>query len=260
MVTIAVVNQKGGVGKTTTSVNIAVGLAMNGWRVLLIDLDPQAHSTLGVRVESEEISVDQTVFGLFHAATIADIAVPTIEPNLKLVPSSIHLADVVDNLTSVIFREIKLKKALEAVQDEFDYIILDCNPSLGVLTINAIVAAEKFLIPTQPSFYALDGMGSLLTKIETTRPERSPNFDLRILLTMVKGHGKKRQAAAWKILEPLADRIFSTQIRMTETVENSQMTEDEDEMMAVVLSRQSANRGAQDYKRLVQEITELWPA
>ena len=260
MVTIAVVNQKGGVAKTTTSVNVAVGLAMNGWRVLLIDLDPQAHSTLGVRVESQEISADQTVFSLFYASSIADIVVPTIEPNLKLVPSSIHLALAVETLNSVIFREIKLKKALEAVQNEFDYVILDCGPSLGVLSINAIVAADKILIPTQLSMYSLDGLGSLLTTIETTRPERSPNFDLRILLTMVKGHGKERQATAWKILEPLADRILTTQIRATEAVEKSQMIEDEDEMMAVVLSRQSANRGAQDYKRLVQEITERWPA
>ena len=260
MVTIAVVNQKGGVAKTTTSVNVAVGLAMAGWRVLLIDLDPQAHSTLGVRVESEEISAEQTVSALFYNKGISDILVDTIEPNLKLVPASIHLALAVENLNSVIFREIKLKKALEAVRDDFDYVILDSGPNLGVLSINAIVAADKILVPTRLSMYSLDGLGALLNTIETTRPERAADFDLRILLTMVKGHGKERQAAAWKILEPLADRILATQIRETEAVEKSQMSEDEGEMMAVVLSRQSANRGAQDYKRLVQEITERWPA
>lgn len=260
MVTIAVVNQKGGVAKTTTSVNLAVGLAMSGWKVLLIDLDPQAHSTLGVRVESEDIGAERTVSALFYSSTIPDIWVDTIEPNLKLVPASIHLAHAVENLNSVIFREVKLKKALEAVQGDFDYVILDSGPNLGVLSINAIVAADKILVPTQLSMYALDGLGALLNTIETTRPERSATFDLRVLLTRVKGHGKERQAAAWKILEPLADRILTTQIRESEAVEKSQMSEDEDEMMAVVLARQSANRGAQDYKRLVQEITELWPA
>lgn len=258
MITIAVVNQKGGVAKTTTSVNLAVGLASNGYTVLLIDLDPQAHSTLALRIESEAIGAEQTVAALFHEGTLTDVMVDTIEPNLKLLPASIHLASAVETLYSVIFREVKLAKALEAVADRFDYVILDCAPNLGVLSINAIVAADKILIPTRLSMYSLDGLNALLNTIDKVKLD--PNgYDYRVVLTMVKGYGKERQAAAWKILSPLGERILATQIRETEAVEKSQMSEEE-EFMAVVLQKGSSNRGAQDYRSLVKEIIELWPA
>lgn len=258
MITIAVVNQKGGVAKTTTSVNLAVGLASNGYTVLLIDLDPQAHSTLALRIDSDEISAEQTVAALFHEGRLADVMVDTVEPNLKLLPASIHLASAVETLYSVIFREVKLAKALEAVTEQFDYVILDCAPNLGVLSINAIAAADKILIPTRLSMYSLDGLNALLNTIEKVKLD--PNgYDYRIVLTMVKGYGKERQAAAWKILSPLNDRILATQVRETEAVEKSQMNE-EDVFMAVVLQKGSSNRGAQDYRSLVKEIVELWPA
>jgi chromosome partitioning protein len=259
MVTIAVVNQKGGVAKTTTSVNLAVGLASSGYRVLLIDLDPQAHSTLALRIESEEISADQTVASLFYEGALGDILVDTIEPNLKLVPASIHLATAVESLYSVIFREVKLQKALVTVREKFDYVILDSAPNLGVLSINAVVAADKILIPTRLSMYSLDGLNALLNTIEKVKQEPE-EYDWRIVLTMVKGHGKERQATAWRILMPITDRILASQIRETEAIEKSQMSEDEDEIMAVVLQRQSSNRGAQDYRNLVKEIVDLWPA
>ena len=257
MITIAVVNQKGGVAKTTTSVNLAVGLAADGYRVLLIDLDPQAHATLGLRVDSDEITSQQTVAALFYDGTLNDITIDTSEPNLKLAPSCIHLATAVESLYSVIFREVKLSKALAAVSDQYDYVILDSGPNLGVLSINAIVAADKILIPTRLSMYSLDGLNALLNTIEKVK-QTPEDCDYRIVLTMVKGYGKERQAAAWKILTPLADHILTTQIRETEAVEKSQMAEEE-AFMAVVLQRQSANRGAHDYRSLVKEIKQLWP-
>lgn len=259
MVTIAVVNQKGGVAKTTTAVNIAVGIAATGWRVLLLDLDPQAHSTLALRINSDDIPADKTVAALFYDAQISDIMVDTIEPNLKLVPASIHLATAVESLYSVIFREVKLKKALDRVRGQFDYIILDSGPNLGVLSINAIVAADRILVPTKLSMYSLDGLNALLNTIAEVK-QAPEEYDWRILLTMVKGYGKERQAVAWNILAPLAGHILNTQIRETEAVEKSQMNEDEEEIMAVVLQKQSGNRGAQDYRALVKELVELWPA
>lgn len=259
MITIAVVNQKGGVAKTTTAVNLAVGLASSGYRVLLIDLDPQAHSTLALRIERDEITPEQTVARLFYEGAISDILLDTIEPNLKLVPASIHLATAVENLYSVIFREVKLAKSLSAVREEFDYVILDGPPNLGVLSINAIVAADKLLIPTRLSMYSLDGLDALLNTIEKVKQDPT-EYDWRILLTLVKGHGKERQAAGWRILSPISERILDTRIRETEAVEKSQMSEDEEEIMAVVLQRQSSNRGAQDYRSLVREIVERWPA
>lgn len=259
MVTIAVVNQKGGVAKTTTSVNLSVGLASQGYRVLLIDLDPQAHSTLALCVDSDTIPSEKTVAALFYEGTIPDIAVDTVEPNLKLIPASILLATAVENLYSVIFREVKLEKALATVSEAFDYVILDSGPNLGVLSINAIVAANKILIPTRLSMYSLDGLNALLTTIEKVK-QNPQEYDWRVLLTSVKGHGKERQAAAWKILSPISDKILTTQIRETEAIEKSQMLDEEDEIMAVVLQRQSSNRGAQDYRRLVREVLEIWPA
>jgi chromosome partitioning protein len=258
-VTIAVVNQKGGVAKTTTAVNLAVGMAATGWRVLLIDLDPQAHATLALRIDSDELNAEKTVAGLFYEGLVENILVDTIEPNLKLVPASIHLATAVESLYSVIFREVKLKKALDTVRDRFDYIILDSGPNLGVLSINAIVAADKILIPSRLSMYSLDGLNALLNTIGKVK--QSPEeYDWRILLTMVKGYGKERQASAWNILAPLSERILSTQIRETEAIEKSQMNEDEEQFMAVVLQKASGNRGAQDYRALVKELVELWPA
>jgi chromosome partitioning protein len=259
MITIAVVNQKGGVAKTTTSVNLAVGLASAGYRVLLIDLDAQAHSTLALRVDRDEIAAEQTVASLFYDRPLRDILVETIEPNLKLLPASIHLATAVESLYSVIFREVKIQKALATVTADFDYVILDSAPNLSVLSINAIVAADKILIPTKLSMYSLDGLNELLNTIEKVKP-LPEEYDWRILLTMVKGAGKDRQASAYRILEPLEARVLKTIIRETEAIEKSQMSEEEDEFMAVVLQRQSSNRGAHDYQALVKEVTELWPA
>ncbi len=258
MITIAVVNQKGGVAKTTTAVNLAVGLAGNGYRVLLIDLDPQAHSTMALRVDKDAIGAENTVASLFYDGKLHDIIADTIEPNLKLVPASIHLATAVENLYSVIFREVKISKALATVTTRFDYIIFDCPPNLGVLSLNALVAADKILIPTQLSMYSLDGLDALLTTIDKVKQE-SDEYEYRILLTRVKGHGKERQASAWKILMPLSDRILKTQIRESEAIEKSQMSEEEDEFMAVVMIPHVSNRGAQDYRSLVKEIIELWP-
>lgn len=254
---IAVVNQKGGVAKTTTAVNLAVGLAQKHYRVLLVDLDPQAHSTLALRVNSSTIGPEQTVVPLFYGGTLTDIVVDTVAANVQLVPASIRLATAVESLYSVTFREVKLAKALEAVTADFDYVFLDCAPTLSVLSVNAIVAATQILIPTPLSLYALDGLNELLNTIETLKPD--PNaFDWRVLFTRVKGHGKKRQAELARIIDPIADRILTTRIRETEAVEDSQS--DEEKIMAVVLRRGASNRGAQDYRRLVQEVTELWPA
>jgi chromosome partitioning protein len=191
---------------------------------------------------------------------VEEVAVETGEANLRLIPASIHLATAVETLYSVIFREIKLRKALDAVRDRYDYVLLDSGPNLGVLSVNALVAADRILIPTRLSMYSLDGLSALLDTIGRVK-EPGADYDWRILLTMVKGYGKERQANAWNLLEPVRERILTTRIRETEAVEKSQLRDDDAPgPMAVVREKGSANRGARDYQDLVKEVLELWPA
>lgn len=263
MVIVAVVNQKGGVAKTTTSVNLAVGLAMSGYRVLAIDLDPQAHFTLGLGMDSALVTVEETVIRLFYEepSILERIIINTPQENVRLVPASILLALAVENLSNVNFRETKLKKALAMLDNEFDYVIMDCAPNFSVLSVNALVAANKILVPTLLSYKSLTGFGDLLKTIRSVK-ENDYDHDLRVLFTRVKGTGKERQGKLREILAPVSERFLNTQIRETEAIERSEMPDDEEDnvIMTVVKERPSANRGAQDYWNLVKEITEIWPA
>jgi chromosome partitioning protein len=258
-ITLAVINQKGGVGKTTTSLNLAVSLAMGGFKVLAIDLDPQAHLTLGLQIEGDDLPAERTVAALFgRGGELGSIIVPSREPNLKAVPSSIRLARAAESFYSVVFRESKLREALSSIEASFDYVILDCGPSLGVLNVNALVAADRVLIPCPPSLYALDGLSDLLDTMQTVK-RGCDEWDWRILLTMVSGHAAERNQATTRLLAPLTGRLLQTQIRRTETIERSQFRDDE-RLSAVVLERQRSNRGASDYRALCKEIVTLWPA
>lgn len=258
MNTIAVINQKGGTGKTTTSVNLAAGIAKNGSKVLLVDLDPQAHATYGLGVDLDNLNGTPTIANVFSEDRIklSDIILDTFEDNLKLAPSDIPLAKASALLHARNFRETALQRALQSVEG-FDYVIIDCQPSLDVLSINALVASNKVLIPTQLAGHALRGLSDLLVTIESIK---DPNtYDWRILLTMVTGHGEERQQQAERILSPLKDRILKTKIRRTEAIEKSQMETDEEEMKPIIMHK-IWTRAAQDYRALVKEITSIWPA
>lgn len=255
---IAITNHKGGVAKTTTAVNLAAGLARKGYTVLLVDLDPQANATygLGVDLDDERTQTISQVFGS-ERLPISEVIVETSEPNLKLVPSDIRLVAAEMLLHARPFRETFLQKTLDGVSD-FDYVILDCPPSLHTLTINALVCANIVLIPTELTGHALKGLGNLLETMETVK--NGGAYDWKILLTKVSGHGEERQATAAKILSPLKPHILATKIRKTEAIERSQMEgEDEEPPTPVVLSK-VWNVGARDYRALVKEVLELWPA
>jgi chromosome partitioning protein len=259
MTTIAIINQKGGTGKTTTAVNLAVGLARPGARVLLVDLDPQAHATWTLGLNSDAFAPQQTVIALFQEQVpLQTLLVPTTEPNLTVLPSSIRIAKAVENLYSVIFREGVLQRALQSLEVPFQYVLLDCAPNFGVLSLNALVAADKILIPTQLAALPLSGLADLLDTLQAVK--QGQPHDWRILLTMTHGYGEARQQAAWKLLAPLQEHILQTQIRRTESIERSQGLEEDAQIHAVILEKGGGGQGARDYRNLVREVSALWPA
>lgn len=183
MRTIAVLNQKGGVGKTTTVVNTAAALAAVGLKVAVLDLDPQAHLTIHLGVEPENI--DSGSYKLLTQSAKFEEEILLVRPNLWLLPANINLVGAESELVSVVGRETILREALQSVEDKFDYAFIDCPPSLGLLTLNALAAAEEVMIPLQPHFLALQGFGKLLQTVELVNKRINPNLKVKwILLCM----------------------------------------------------------------------------
>jgi len=180
---IAVLNQKGGVGKTTTVVNTAAALAVIGQRVAVLDLDPQAHLTIHLGVEPE--TIESGSYKVLTQSAKFEEEILLVRPNLWLLPANINLVGAESELVSVVGRETILREAIAPARDKFDYIVIDCAPSLGLLTLNALAAADEVLIPLQPHFLALQGFGKLLQTIELVNKRINPNLKVKGILLCI---------------------------------------------------------------------------
>ena len=259
---IALMNQKGGVGKTTTTVNLGAALAEAGKRVCLIDLDPQAHLTINYGVEPSA-NVTSLYDVLCDDAPFLS-AIHKVDDNVALIPSSIDLAAAEIELVSVLGRETILKERMEAATHDFDYILIDCPPSLGLLTINALGVATEVIIPMQPHFLALQGFAKLLETVQLVNKRMNPSLRVSgVVLTMFDAQTKLTSevvaelegfiAAAKGTRAPWADaRIFQTKVRR-----NIKLAESPSFGQTIITYGPTSN-GAQDYRALAREVMAMW--
>ena len=247
--TLAIVNQKGGVGKTTTAVNLAAGLALAERPTLLVDLDPQGNATTGIGIQ--KTGLHPTVYHVLLGGEVTEKAIrPTVVPGLRILPSDIDLVGAEIELVGVERREHRLRAILESVAASYDYVVIDCPPSLGLLTINALVAADRVLVPLQCEFSALEGLAHLLKKtVKLVRDKLNPGLDLLgILLTMFDG----RTSLALQIREEV-NRYFPGQVFDTVIPRNVRLTEAPSHGRPVML-HDLRSSGSVAYLELTREV------
>ena len=251
---LAVVNQKGGVGKTTTAVNISAYLALEGVRVLLLDLDPQGNASSGVGVDRNSVSAS-TYDVLVEGKLVIESVLPTQIVNLSVLPANLDLAGAELQIMGMLSRETLLRQALAKVQDSFDFVIIDAPPSLGLLTLNALVAADGLLIPIQTEYYALEGISQLLKTIDLVKRQLNPRLETaKVILTMYDD----RTRLAKQVVEDVRT-YFGESASKTVVPRNVRLSESPSHGLPIALY-DPKSRGALAYQRIAKEVLEYGKA
>jgi len=249
---ISIFNQKGGCGKSTTCCNLGAYLSRHGKRVLLVDMDPQANLTVSVGVDDE--SLDKTIYDLLRSTEIKkdrilEVIQKTSYDRLYIMPSDITLSDAEITLSNLMKREERLKKILAEVQDDFDYILIDCPPSLGLLSINALVCSDYMIIPVSPSYFSMKGVKHLINTYNLVRDNLNPKLEIMgILITIYNSRKNIAKDIRETLVETFGDKVFKNPIRMDVKVENSQ-----DNLIPVIYFSEKS-RAAEDYISFGKEV------
>jgi chromosome partitioning protein len=245
---MAIANQKGGVGKTTTTVNLGACLAALGQKVLLVDIDPQGNTTSGIGVDKSNI--EKSIYNvLINEEPIKDNVVKTEYENLYLLPSNIQLAGAEIELVPAISREYKLKNAVEEIKDQFDFILIDCPPSLGLLTLNALTAANTVLVPIQCEYYALEGLGQLMNTINLVQKHLNKNLQVEgVLLTMFDA----RTNLSIQVVEEVK-KFFKNKVYRTIIPRNVRLSEAPSHGKPII-KYDARSKGSEVYMELAREV------
>ena len=245
---IAIINQKGGVGKSTTAINLSAALGEMGKQVLLIDLDPQGNSSSGLGVEKNRVS--RCIYdALLNDIPLTDIIIPDVSKGLDVVPATINLAGAEVELVSEMARENRLKDAIGPMRGRYDYVFIDCPPSLGLLTINALVAADKLLIPIQCEFYALEGVTKLLDSMKRVKSRLNPSLDIYgVLLTMSDNRTTLSRQVSDEVRRYFGKIVFETSIPRTVKLSEAPS------FGQPITQYDPTGKGAQSYIDLAKEV------